>query len=721
MSKYKKKKTYKTEPAKKEKKPEIIIDRSKNRMIFGIIILITFILYGNTLTHDYALDDAIAITQNDFTKAGIKGIGDIFSYDTFMGFFGKEKYLVSGGRYRPLSLVTFALEIELFGQSPGVSHFINILLYALTGILIFIILSRLLHKFKPDKWYLSIPFITTILYIAHPLHTEAIANIKGRDEIMTFLGSLLALHYTIRYLDTNKKKFLLLSSAVFFLGLLSKENAITFIAVIPLTVFFFTDHSLKRNITSLSPLILAAIIFLVIRQKVIGDHPNTIPSEIMNNPFLNTTFGEKYATIFFTLIIYVKLLFFPHPLTYDYYPYHIEITNWGDIWVILSFLIYLAMGIYALVLFKKKSIISYGILFYLITFSIVSNIIFPIGAFMNERFMYISSLGFCLIISYLLVVKLPRIIKNDSTYKTVLTGILGLFLILYSTKSITRNFAWKNDFVLFTTDVKTSTGSAKSNCSAGGKLIEESDKLEDEKKKMEYLEQALQYLERSVNIHPTYIDAWILKGNCHFKLNRDYNNAIACYKKVLAKNNNHDLAFENIVTILAGLDSTDYKLKVWEDLYEINPNRFEVNYSLGNLWGGKKRIPAKAIPYLERAVKIDPNSSMAFKDLGVAYAETHNYEKAIPFLEKAYSLNKEDKQLPVNIGITYKFLGAEMFNKSKDYHKALEYFSKAAKLIPKDPQLMYNLHLTHKQLGNTAEAAKYLQISKELSAKFKQQ
>lgn len=715
MAKYKKKKIHKPTPPKKEEKPEIIIDRSKNMRIFGIIILLTFILYANTLTHDYALDDAIAITQNDFTKAGFDGIGDILRYDTFRGFFGKEKYLVSGGRYRPLSLVTFALESEIFGLRPGISHFINMLLYALTGILIFIIFSRLLVKYKQDKWYLSIPFITTILYIAHPLHTEAIANIKGRDEIMTLLGSLLALYYTLRYLDTNKFKYLLFSFTLFFLGLLSKENAITFIAMVPLTVHFFTGHSFKKNMTSLIPLVLATIIFLIIRQKVIGDHPKSIPSEIMNNPFSGTSSVEKYATIFYTLGIYVKLLFFPHPLTYDYYPWHIPIINWGDLRAIVPFFIYLGLGIYSLVLFRKKSVISYGILFYLITFSIVSNIIFPIGTFMNERFMYISSIGFCLIISYLLVNKLPLFIKNHNTYRAVLTGFLGIVLVLYSIKTISRNFAWENDFVLFTTDVKTSTGSAKSNCSAGGKLIEESDKLVDEKEKKEYLEQALQYLEKSVEIHPTYIDALILLGNCHFKLNKDYDNSVKYYKRVLDKNKNHDLVFENIATIFAGLDSVDYKIKVWEDLYTINPNRFEVNYSLGNLYGGKKRKPAKAIPFLERAVKIDPNRSIAFKDLGVAYAETRQYEKAIPYLEKAHRLNKEDKQLPVNIGITYKFLGAEEFNKNKNYHKALQYFNKAVRLIPKDPQLLINLSLAHKHLGNISESEKYRKMAQELS------
>ena len=76
-----------------------------------IIILFTFILYGNTLFHDYALDDALVITENEYTLSGFEGIDDLFSEEFFSGFFDQnDKKLVAGGRYRPLSMVTFEIE-----------------------------------------------------------------------------------------------------------------------------------------------------------------------------------------------------------------------------------------------------------------------------------------------------------------------------------------------------------------------------------------------------------------------------------------------------------------------------------------------------------------------------------------------------------------------------------------------------------------------------------
>ncbi|MFA5783185.1 MAG: hypothetical protein WC868_13035, partial [Bacteroidales bacterium] len=95
-------------------------------LLFGFVLL----LYANSLFNQYALDDRLMITENQFTKKGFNGIGDILSTDSFVGFFGKQKNLVAGGRYRPLSHITFAIEYALFGFNPFIGHLINILLYA---------------------------------------------------------------------------------------------------------------------------------------------------------------------------------------------------------------------------------------------------------------------------------------------------------------------------------------------------------------------------------------------------------------------------------------------------------------------------------------------------------------------------------------------------------------------------------------------------------------
>ncbi|MCC7246544.1 MAG: hypothetical protein IT269_12755, partial [Saprospiraceae bacterium] len=108
------------------------------RMSMALFVL-AFALYANTLFHDFALDDGIVITDNMFTKQGVSGIGGILSKDTFFGFFkveGKEA-LVSGGRYRPLTLVLFAFVYQVAGSAPFVFHLLTVLLFAATCVMLY--------------------------------------------------------------------------------------------------------------------------------------------------------------------------------------------------------------------------------------------------------------------------------------------------------------------------------------------------------------------------------------------------------------------------------------------------------------------------------------------------------------------------------------------------------------------------------------------------------
>ncbi|NJM16933.1 MAG: hypothetical protein HC896_17540 [Bacteroidales bacterium] len=209
------------------------------------IIATGFVLYGNTLGHQYALDDTIVITENKFARNGFSGLKDIFAHDSFTGFFGTKKDLVDGGRYRPLSIATFAIEYEIFGPKPFVGHLINILLYIATGMVLFFLLRRIaldLHITEP-QW---LAFICSLMFMVHPVHTEVVANIKGRDELMALLFGLLA-WMTVLYMRTNNIKSLFLTALLLFLGLLSKENAVVFLFMLPF-LFLAGQETIGQNI-----------------------------------------------------------------------------------------------------------------------------------------------------------------------------------------------------------------------------------------------------------------------------------------------------------------------------------------------------------------------------------------------------------------------------------------------------------------------------------------
>jgi protein O-mannosyl-transferase len=207
-----------------------------NRLTSSILIFVlAFVLYANTLTHGFVLDDSIVITDNMFTTQGASGIPGILSKDTFFGFFkveGKEA-LVSGGRYRPMTLVLFALVYEIFEANPFVFHLLTVLLFGLTCVLLYHTLLLLL-KDRGSDYATLVALLATLLFTAHPIHTEVVANIKGCDEIVTLLASLGALYLTVRAVDTGRSSYGILAAIVFFMACLSKENAATFVAVVPL-------------------------------------------------------------------------------------------------------------------------------------------------------------------------------------------------------------------------------------------------------------------------------------------------------------------------------------------------------------------------------------------------------------------------------------------------------------------------------------------------------
>ncbi|HXH17450.1 MAG TPA: hypothetical protein VNJ07_00075 [Chitinophagales bacterium] len=477
------------------------------RLGAAILFVLPFLLYGYSITFGYVLDDEVVASENKFVKKGLAGIWDILSTESFTGYWGNQTSMVQGARYRPLSIVTFALEYQIFGLNPHVSHFINVLLYALTGILLLKLLS-LLFPLRGKKWFSAIPFAASMLYIAHPLHSEAVANIKGRDEILSFLLSLGTLYASYQFLLSEKKYLPALSAALFLLALLAKENAITFLAVIPLTSWYFQKTNLKKLAYTFLPLLATAAVYLIIRREAIGyllDSGKEITG-LMNNPFLGATSEQKYATIFYTLGLYVKLLFFPHPLTHDYYPYQIPLITWDDARAFIPLIFYFIITGYALIFFQKKTIASYCILYFLSTLSIASNIAFNIGTFMNERFLYMPSLGFCILVAYWLTVKIPSLFKNNSIKTTVAWGAPLLLTVAFSAKTMSRVPDWKDILTLDRAAVKISANSARINCFYGYDLYKEAQKAAGAEQ-MKLVDEAMFYIDRALKIYPTYPDA----------------------------------------------------------------------------------------------------------------------------------------------------------------------------------------------------------------------
>jgi len=617
-----------------------------------------------------------------YTTQGVKGIPGLLKYDTFKGFFkveGKDK-LVSGGRYRPLTPIMFALEWQLTSKKkidangsvvkddkgnvvyegrPFIGHLLNILFYGLTGVVLYLLLLKLLEPRYGRDFAYFVALVCTLLFVAHPIHTEAVANIKGRDEIMTLLGSLAAAYFCIRAYQKEKIGSAMLAGVFFFLALLAKENAITFLAVIPFMFWYFTKASLSNIISYCSPLLVATFVFLAIRFTILGSDFGDKSMELMNNPFLKIvdgkwvdfSFGERLATIFYTLGMYIKLLIFPHPLTHDYYPRQVGIMSWTNWQSILSLLLYVGLGVFALIGLRKKDIISFGIIFFIATLSIVSNLFFPVGTNMSERFMFMPSVGFCLILA---VLAYRWAFKNEDN-KTQKSGsnslglvmaAVGVVVLLFGTKTVFRNMVWKNNFTLFTSDIKTSGNSAKLLNAVGAELSIAANKNPNEAQKNAALKEALGYLNKAIEIHPTYKNTYLQLGNVNNYL-KNYDKAIQYYEQVLRFDANDQNGKNNLgITYREGgkyygeQGNVQKAIQYLTKARELRGDEYEVIRLLGVASGISGNHP-KAIEYFTLATQIEPQNADAFWNLGNAYYYMQDQARADQFRNKALQMDPE--------------------------------------------------------------------------------
>ena len=510
-------------------------------------------------------------------------------------------------------------------------HIMSIFLYALLSMLVFRVVTLFFPTEDYSKWYLSIPFITALLFALHPIHTEAVANIKGRDEILAMMFALLSLYAVFRYVHHNSIPWLVASGLFMFTGVMAKENAITFLAVIPMSLYYFSHAKPKQWILAAIPGLIGAVAYILIRLNVIGYLFSEDTSQsIMNNPFLGMTSGEKSATVMYTLGKYLHLLVFPHPLTHDYYPYHIPIMQWSDPLVLLSLAGYIVLAVLAILGIRKKTVLSYSIIYYLATLSIVSNVVFPIGTFMNERFAFMPSLGWCLIVAYYAL----RYHRSGRPPKWLVPAILGLYIAGYAYKTITRIPAWESRLSLNQTAIKVSKNSARANCFMGTALFERAREINNRQERYDAVLEAEVYIDKAVAIIPDYLDANQMKSGCiaeHYRYDNDLDKLLLGFEQVLSRKAN----VQYIPKYCEYLNGRSPDAQKMRDFY------YRVGYEI---LAFEKRQYNYALQYLGLGLQFDPNDARLNYATGKVYEASGNAERAQGFLNKAYALDPRYRQ-----------------------------------------------------------------------------
>ena len=480
------------------------------RMKCMILMVIGFVFYANSLVNQYALDDSIAIERNEFVQKGVSGIGKILTSDAYASYYkqmgGSADAQYSGGRYRPLTFVTFAIEHQLFGEIAFIRHLVNVLTYLICLISILYFLQYYMLNKVPGGS--DIAFLTVILFAIHPIHTEVVANIKSRDEMLSLSLIMGTFIYSLKYLSTKKSKDLAIGAACFFMALLAKEYAITLIVLLPLLFYIVGNKKPFEAVTAALPYYAVVVLYLMMRIHAVGS-PKSLPAnDPLVDPFLFATHAQKLATECYALGRYLGMLILPYPLACDYSFAEISYRTFSNIEVWVSIFLFAGITFWAFKLLRDRHILAFPVLFFLACIALISNFVIELGAILGERLVFHASLAFLLVLSYYaikLINKWPL-----QKRKTVITGPLCVLILASGAVVLPRNAQWKDDDSLFIHDVFVSSHDALLNNDAGWCYLGKSESKDNKPEQARaYLDSAKKYLFRGIAINPKYAAAFL--------------------------------------------------------------------------------------------------------------------------------------------------------------------------------------------------------------------
>jgi Tfp pilus assembly protein PilF len=600
---------------------------------FGLICAVFgFALYSNTFGYDYCLDDFSSIKENWVVKGGLKNLGIIFSTEYRYGSWNSP-----GSLYRPLTLSMFALEWQLSPDNPGFYHFMNALYYALTGWVLWITWRRILHKYPP-----ILTAIMVLVFLALPIHTEVVANIKSRDEIVSLLFATYTLYGLWRYFEKKQIGWLLMAILCYAGALFTKESAITFLAIFPLTIWVFENQKPISIIRLTGLLLIPVLVFLSVRHQVLSAQSyQEVYSKLDNFIVDAKTPASRFASALFMCWEYFQVLVAPISLVSDRgYP-QLKPVNFDHWKALAGFLIYSGLGIWALLNIRKKNILAFGILVYLIAFSLFSNVLMLIGTSYGERLLYMPSLGFALIVSYVFL-KLFDLTTADNLWNpngkglVVWSFVCGLLLI-YGIRTMTRNTAWKNSAALYNADIIQSPNSAKLNYH---NALEQVKTGQDEKTgsviDSTWILKGIASYNKAIELFPEYHDAFGSRGLAYFRLNK-FDQAFADYQVSLRYRPNDAKVLSNLGFIYFMRNQFDKAEEVYRKSIIYDPRFIDARRNLGAILAMQKKFP-EAIQQWQEGLKFEPKNPTLLFYIGSAYRDMGQPEKAQGWLDQAYAL-----------------------------------------------------------------------------------
>lgn len=597
------------------------------------ILIVTFILYQQSILFDFVLDDEAVITKNNYVKDGIKGIPNLLDSFYWQGYWNENS-----GLYRPLSLIIFALIWQIKPESTLLFHTAHLIIYLLAIFILYRFLVSLLKAYTP-----FLPFIITLLFAIHPYHVEVVANIKSMDELLAFCFGFAASHILLQEGKLNLKALLF-----FLLALLSKEGAIGFLGIWVLMLLQFKKYSFKQIAYTLWPYMALGGLWLAWRGYVIAKGPALISYTYHDNALLACEgwLKQKMTTISIVGNYLLKFLY-PATMAYDYSYPQIPCASFSDVSFISSAISIILLFFFAIKWFYSKPIASFGILFFFISFALTSNIFITIGATMADRFMFTPIFGLLLTSAYLLFEKAEMINKFNPVHRlnVLWAGFAIFFFVLASIQLKT----WKNNETLFTQHVKIVPKSARVHFNYGTLLMQLG--IAGQK---DSLPKAIKHLQIAHQLDPKDQGTLINLGSSYYH-SANYRASADIFNKTLKEKYDMDVSLN--------LADAYYKLQMLDSaayLYKkaLNQNKWHPNTHnfYGELFFRQQKFE-EAEKIFKDGIDKQAGNAELWLNYGAALASQKKYNPAILAFRKAYEIDPKYNQALIFLAGCYKSLG----------------------------------------------------------------
>jgi len=540
----------------------------RERLLVGLLLAAVVLAYANTLGNQFVLDDDLYIMSNAQVTSPTLSL--LFSPNPVSSV------------YRPLAFASLALGWALSGTEPFAYHLLNLLLHAGVTWLLYILLQELLVARPEGK---TVAFAAALLFAVHPIHTEAVAWVVGRAELLAagFLFAGWILH--LRDRPTA-------SLACFTLAMLSKESAVAFL---PLVVV--GDYAMGKWKRPLRYALAAGVTFLYLALvwKAEGGRFGPADIAVADNPLVNLPIAWRILNALRVAWKYLALQVYPAVLSCDYSFNQIPVYRDFQHTLPAALATVAILGAWAWVLWKRKSGWALAAGIYLFGFAATANILKPTGTIMGERLAYLPSAGFCLIValgwSWL-----------EHRQRFLAWGLLTTVALTFSVRTVLRNRDWKDNFALYSSAVRAVPNDAKMHSNLASEYMVRNQ-----------LDLAAKEYQAALRINPNFPDALAFYSQLEYR-RKNYQAAGAMMEKAFymsGRNNpNYDFMVVNFAAILMKTNHADAALELLNheiaDVPSYAPgwaNRANLDFSAGRL--------ADARADAETALQLDPGNTEA--------------------------------------------------------------------------------------------------------------